>query len=68
MSEKETSTVCCKHCGQTKTRIYAGKYPDNINKRWVDEAGLEWNGHVCSTCHVEKVNARKKLGKKNSYL
>ncbi len=68
--DKEQSVINCVQCGETKIRYLAGKYPDNKNKKWVDENGLEWSGHTCSICHREKSANRKRLKKlnKNSYI
>lgn len=54
----------CKHCGQSKKRIRAGKRPQSKETKFVGEDGLEWNGHVCSVCVVEKARLRKQLNKK----
>jgi len=45
----------CKVCEQEKQRILKGKYPDGVNKRWVDQFDREWNGRVCPECHASKV-------------
>ena len=60
MSEEKNLTKC-KICGTLKMRIQDGKYNER-NKRWVDEAGKQWNGHKCPTCVVEisRDNMRKK--------
>lgn len=63
----DTSIVKCKNCGQTKKRILSGRYPNN-DKRWVDDSGLEWNGHTCPICHQNKVRQRKQNKKKNGYI
>lgn len=64
---KETSTIRCKNCGETKVRTLVGNYPNN-DKRWVDENGLEFNGHTCPPCHKEKVKKRKQNKKRNCYV
>lgn len=46
----EKSVVKCKKCLITKTRYMAGKYKSG--KKWVDEQGKQWNGHVCPICNV----------------
>lgn len=66
--DEEKSIINCKHCGQTKTRILAGTYPNRKDKKWVDENGNEFNGRTCPDCHRSKVAQRKRLGKKNSYV
>jgi hypothetical protein len=47
---RETSVIKCKKCLETKTRYLAGKYSKG-DKKWVDEQGKMWNGHVCPPCN-----------------
>lgn len=44
----------CKICLEVKERIFADKYPDGKNNRWVSPEGKQWNGRVCPTCVVKK--------------
>lgn len=64
--KKDTSTISCKDCGETKVRILAGKR--GKDKIWVDETGREYNGLRCPSCHSSKVNQLTKIKKKNSYV
>ena len=57
----EWSLIKCKHCGKECKRILSGKYPNNKDKRWVDEMGREFNGHVCPPCNSEKKSLKQKL-------
>lgn len=63
---KETSTIMCKGCGKTRTRYYAGRYPNKKDKKWVDESGREFSGLMCPICHNDnciKNNKAKKAAK-----
>ncbi len=51
VSPPEVQQKKCKKCGIRKSRIAAGKF-DLKNKKWVDESGKLWNGHVCPPCNV----------------
>lgn len=66
--ETDKSIIVCKYCNETKERILAGKYPSGKDKRWVDKDGQEFSGHTCPSCHSLRVNQRKQLKKKNSYV
>jgi hypothetical protein len=59
----DTSVIVCKSCGVKKTRILAGRYANHKDKKWVDESGLQFNGHTCPPCHQKKVAERKRLKK-----
>ena len=56
----ETNKRLCKVCNILKDRIETGKYPDNKNKKYVDETGKLWNGSVCSSCNVIRASANMK--------
>jgi len=56
----ETNKRLCKLCGILKDRIETGKYPDNKNKKHVDESGKLWNGSVCGTCNVKRSHENMK--------
>ena len=47
----EQSIIKCKKCNIVKTRFLSKKYKKG-DKKWVDEAGKMWNGHVCPGCNV----------------
>ena len=55
---EESNLTKCKICNQMKNRIQSGKFTDNINKRWVDENQLLWNGRVCPECHQVKMKQK----------
>jgi len=57
--------VKCKHCGKECKRILAGRYPNSKDKRWVDENGREFNGHVCPPCNSEKKALKQKLKRRS---
>lgn len=65
---RDSSTIKCKHCGLTKTRYLAGRYPSGKDKRWVDEQGREFSGLTCSQCVVDKARERQRKKKRNSYV
>lgn len=50
----ETDIRRCKSCGETKKRTLVGKFPDNVNKKYVDETGKLWSGSTCPSCHKTK--------------
>ncbi len=58
---QETSVINCKSCGETKTRILAGKYASGKDKRWVDENGKQFCGFLCPDCKRNKVKLEKRL-------
>jgi hypothetical protein len=47
---EEINKSKCSSCQEIKDRIQNGKYPDNRNKKWVDERGLLWVGRKCPDC------------------
>lgn len=57
---EEINKSKCSVCQEIKTRIQNGKYPDNINKKWVDEAGLLWVGRKCPLCVKTGMKSRMK--------
>lgn len=56
--EQEYQLRRCKVCNKVKKRTHVGMY-DAKNKKWVQEDGKDWNGHVCGDCHCKKVLDRK---------
>ena len=58
----ETSLIKCKKCALVKTRYLAGKYGKG-DKKWVDEAGKMWNGHVCPECNVARAKGTMKASR-----
>jgi len=65
IDKTEYSIVECKGCHQLKKKYYAGRYPNNKDKRWVDLDGKQWNGKYCSICHAYKQAQKKRIDKKN---
>ena len=62
----EVNLKICKLCNKLKKRILIGKFDDR-NKKYEDNDGLTWNGHVCGKCHQEKVkNYMRKVREKNT--
>lgn len=58
----ESNKTQCKVCKAMKDRIEDGRYPDGRNKRWKDEDGKLWNGHICAACNkISATEAMKKL-------
>lgn len=49
----------CKICGILKTRIFNG-YFDTLNRRWIGEDNLLWNGRTCGECHQNKMAAHQR--------
>jgi|GEM_PF-2217728 len=47
---EESNQRKCKVCGFLKRRTLVGKF-DGVNKKYLDEHGLTWNGNVCGKCH-----------------
>ncbi len=59
---QESNKRHCKICGQLRTRIEDGKFPNTKNKRYKDEEGKLWNGKTAPCCHGIKVKeGMKKL-------
>ena len=52
--KEEVQTKKCKVCGELKSRIYVGRFPDGRNKKWRDESGKLWSGLVCGVCNVKR--------------
>lgn len=44
----------CRNCGTLKLRIQKDKYPNKKDKRWVDNKGCQWSGHICGDCKREQ--------------
>lgn len=65
---QDKSVIICKGCNETKTRYLDGKYPNAKDKKWLDENGKQFNGHLCPGCQSRKVAQRKRLKSKNSYV
>lgn len=53
LNKVEKNLKQCKVCNEIKMRVLSGKF-DYKNKRYVDETGCAWNGHVCPSCHKNK--------------
>lgn len=64
----EYSEIVCKVCNETKTRYYAGKYPNNKDKKWVDNRNREFSGKKCPDCHAKDTaaNTKARRAKKNA--
>lgn len=56
----------CKVCFIKKQRIFDGKYPNNRDKKWKDEAGLLWNGNICGKCNRDRVMRVMQKVRKNA--
>lgn len=50
----------CSVCGEIKKRIQNGYYPDNKNKKWVDENGDLFVGRKCPSCVKSQMKLRMK--------
>jgi hypothetical protein len=48
----------CSVCQEIKLRVQVGKYPDNRNKKWVDDKGDLWVGRKCSDCVRKQMKVR----------
>jgi ribosomal protein L34E len=48
--KKEANLSKCSSCQEIKHRIQNGFFPDNRNKRWVDDKGENWIGRKCPEC------------------
>jgi hypothetical protein len=55
---EESNLSKCSCCQEIKPRIQNGKYPDNINKLWIDENGKKWVGRKCPSCVVSNMKLR----------
>lgn len=70
MNNKETiesSIVQCRECGETKTRIMDGRYPNKKDTKWIDPISKkQWSGHLCSVCVVELARKRKQAKTRSS--
>lgn len=69
----ESNLTHCKICGELRTRIEDGKFPNSKNKRYKDEEGKLWNGRVAPCCHgikikenMKRLRWQKKLEKEDS--
>lgn len=49
----------CKVCGETKNRIFDGKF-NAKDKRWRDDDNLLWNGNTCGKCNQSRAKATMK--------
>lgn len=59
----ESNKRVCRVCQQEKLRILDGKYPDEKNKRWVDETQRQWSGKKCPDCHVKATRESMRKGR-----
>ena len=58
---QETSIIVCKHCGETKTRVLDGRFPNKKDQKWINpDTGKQWSGHTCDLCHKENCARRKR--------
>lgn len=57
----EIQQKVCKDCQQLKDRIQYGTYKNPKHKRWIDNQGKQWNGHICPDCQKlrTQVNMKK---------
>lgn len=58
LDEKEKNLSTCSVCGEIKPRICIGKYPDNRNKKYVDDKGDLYVGRKCPECVRSAMKAR----------
>lgn len=56
----EANLCHCKKCGELKTRIEDGKYPNSKNKRYVDGSKKLWSGKVCPECQKNRTKENMK--------
>lgn len=66
MEDKDHSIIQCKICKLECKRIFAGRYPNGKDKKWVDESGREFSGKVCPKCHAERCAKRVALKRRNA--
>lgn len=52
---EESNIRICKRCEEPKQRIQDGKFPNGVNKRWIDDTGKQWSGNLCGTCNNDRV-------------
>lgn len=62
---EEKSLRQCKACGDSKTRILEGTFPNNT-KKWVDENLQLWNGRTCPDCNKKRLNGHYESKKTTS--
>lgn len=65
---EEVNLSKCSKCQEIKSRIQDGKYPDNRNKKWVDESGGCWIGRKCPSCvktHMQQRMAKLRSERKD---
>ena len=62
---EEKNKSKCSMCQQIKPRIQDGKYPDMINKKWIDNKGELWVGRRCPECVRLNMKARMSTSRKN---
>lgn len=71
MSNLETIEInkrTCKKCKVEQDRIHGGRYPNGKDVKWVSNAGLEWSGSTCPTCHKENVKLKQQVRRKSKIL
>jgi hypothetical protein len=56
--KEESNLSKCSKCQEIKVRTQDGFYPDNRNKRWIDENGELWVGRKCSSCVKSHMKGR----------
>ena len=57
---EESNLSKCSCCQEIKPRIQNGKYPDNINKKWINEKGELYVGRKCPDCVRAGMKSRMK--------
>ena len=62
MNQEVNNKKICKSCGQEKIRNLVGKF-NSKDKKYHDENGKTWNGHVCPSCHKENIKMKIKLSR-----
>lgn len=61
INPEEYNVIQCKRCQKTMKRFYVGRYNNLKDKRYVNEEGREFSGHVCPDCHAYRCAQRSRL-------
>ena len=55
----------CKRCGNFKSHIYDGLFPNGKDKKYRDESNTLWSGTVCGSCNNIRLKNIMKRARKN---